>query len=86
MKIDTSGIQDFLERPRSSQETSPRAVANNEQDTSQVDFAAVIDAAMQPPQTDSDVLEQARELLESGQLESEQNIRAAAEDIIKFGI
>jgi hypothetical protein len=86
MKIDTSGMQDFLERPRSSQESSPRAVVNNEQDASQVDFAAVIDAAMQTPQTDSDVLEQARELLESGQLESEQNIRAAAENIIKFGI
>jgi hypothetical protein len=86
MRIDTSGIQDFLERPRSSQESSPRAVANNEQDASQVDFASVIDAAMQTPQTDSDVLERARELLESGQLESEQNIRAAAENIIKFGI
>jgi hypothetical protein len=41
---------------------------------------------MQAPQTDIDAIQRARELLLSGQLESPENIRTAAENILELGI
>lgn len=87
MKIDVDGIQDFLEKSPSKQLNSPRAPSNNDPDASlQVDYASFIDEATQIPHTDANAVQRARELLLSGQLESPENIQAAAENIIKFGI
>ena len=52
----------------------------------QVDYGSFIDKAMQIQQTDARAVQRARELLLSGRLESPENIRAAAKDIVKFGI
>jgi len=41
---------------------------------------------MQASQADEDVVGAARKLLRSGQLESTENIREAAENIVTFGI
>lgn len=87
MKIDTSGIQDFLEKPSSSRCSAGKSVVNNDQDVSlRVDYASIIDAAVKSPDTDPNALYEARKLLASGKLESPQNDRAAAENIIKYGI
>ncbi|GAH66029.1 unnamed protein product, partial [marine sediment metagenome] len=60
---------------------------NNGVDASlQVNYASLIEKAKQTSQTDSKTVQLAQELLLSGQLESPENIRAAAEDIVKFGI
>jgi hypothetical protein len=54
--------------------------------TAQVDFADLINQAMQATQGDADAVQRARELLQSGRLTSTENIRSAAENIITFGI
>ncbi|MHC4426099.1 MAG: hypothetical protein ACYSYV_08390 [Planctomycetota bacterium] len=71
----------------SGQPNSAGAPPDNEADVSvQVDYASLIDKAMQSPQADTQLVRQARELLLSGQLESPENTRKAAESIIKLGI
>jgi prophage DNA circulation protein len=86
-KIDTNQIPDFMEKPLSQQPDSAKAAQNNKVDASlQVDYASLIEKAKQAPETDAKAVQQARELLLSGQLESPENIRAAAENIIKFGV
>ena len=60
---------------------------NNDVDVSlQVDYASLIEKAAQQPETDAQIVQRAREMLLSGRLESPQNVRKAAESIVKFGI
>ncbi|MHC4725990.1 MAG: hypothetical protein ACYS17_02085 [Planctomycetota bacterium] len=86
-KVDTNQIQSFLEKTSS---RPPNAAADSTKNevgvTVQVDYAAFIDSAMITPKTDSLIIEQTKELLLSGQLESPENIRKAAENIITLGI
>lgn len=87
MKIDTNGIQDFVEKSASKQFSSSRAPSNNDADASlRVNYASLIDKAMEIPHADANTVEQAQELLLSGELESPENIREAAENIGTFGI
>ena len=86
-KVDTNQIQNFLEKPSTRLPSPAEAVSGNDADVSvQVDYASFIDAATQTPKTDSQAIEKARQLLLSGQLESPENIKQAAENIITFGI
>ena len=65
----------------------PGAIRGNDVDVSvQVNYASLVDKAMQPPKTDDQLVRQARELLLSGELDSEEIIRGAAEDILEYGI
>ena len=69
------------------QPTTAGALPDNNADVSvQVQYAFLIEKALQQPETDAQVIQQARDLLLSGQLESPDNIRMAAENIAKFGI
>jgi hypothetical protein len=52
----------------------------------QVSYDSLIEQAKQIPPEDASIVQQARELLSSGQLDNTENIRAAAEAIVKFGI
>jgi hypothetical protein len=52
----------------------------------QVTYDSLIEKAKEMPRQEADAVERARRLLLSGQLESPENIRAAAENIAKFGI
>lgn len=86
-KIDTSQIQDILGKSSSGQPDSAKAPSNIGADASlQLNCDSLIDRAMQTPQTDDEAVRQAQELLLSGELESQQNIRAAAENIVNLGI
>ena len=100
-KIDNNQIRELLKELSSKQLNSGSAVPNNDTgvpqtrkdafggptDVSvQVNYASLIDQAMQASQTDADAVRAARELLLSGRLESPKNMRAAAENILKFGI
>ena len=86
-KIDTNQIQGFLEKPSSRQSNFAAGLGDNDADLSvQVNYASFIDEAIQIPQTDTQAVQRARELLLSGQLESPENILQAAENIITFGI
>jgi len=86
-KIDTSQIQEPLEKSSPRRPNAAADPPNNDADVSlQLNYASFIDEAVQTPQTNTEAVQQAQELLMAGQLESPQNIRAAAENILKFGI
>ncbi len=71
----------------SAQPKSARAIPDNDADVSvQVNYASLIDKAAQEPKDGVQRVQQARELLLSGQLESPENIREAAENIVEYGI
>jgi hypothetical protein len=87
--IDKIDITQPLMEPSSSagQANPPRVPPQKDADVSvQVNYASLIEEAMQPPQDDAQLVEQARQLLLSGRLESPQSIREAAENIVRFGI
>jgi hypothetical protein len=87
MEIDTNKIHDVLAQSSSAQPNSAKPAQNNDADASlQIDFPSFIDKATQPPPTDTEAVQRAQELLLSGRLESPENFREAAENIIKFGI
>lgn len=86
-KIHTNQIRELLEELSSRQPGPAGGAANNNQDVSvQVNYASLIDQAMQTTPADHDVVAEARELLISGKLESPENYKAAAENIVMFGI
>ncbi len=85
--INTNQPQNLLENSSSSQPDSAGAAQNNQPDVSlKVEYASLIDKAAQIQQTDTSALQQAKELLASGRLESPQNFQEAAENIINFDI
>lgn len=86
-KIENNQLRDILEKYSARQHDPQQVPADSEGDASlQADYACLIEKAKQAPQTDQTAVERARDLLLSGRLESPQNIRAAAENIINFGI
>jgi hypothetical protein len=69
------------------QNPRPETAKNGHADaTLQIDFQRLIEQAAQEPPADADAVQKARELLESGRLDSQANIKAAAEDIASFGV
>jgi hypothetical protein len=69
------------------QPNNPRAVRGSDVDVSvQVNYASLVEKAMQPPKTDDQQVQQAKELLLSGKLLSKESIRKTAENIVKYGI
>jgi hypothetical protein len=86
-KIDTSQIQDIVGKLPSKQADLPKAPIDNNADASlQADYASLISRATQIPEVDTEIIRKAQELLQSGQLESPENIREAAENIIRNGV
>jgi hypothetical protein len=67
-------------------DSANKPAANGSDATVQVTFADVINQAMQASETETDAVQKARELLQSGQLTSLQNIRSAAEGLVTYGI
>jgi len=69
------------------QPNPPGALRGNDVDVSvQVNYASLVDKALQQPKTDDQLVQQARKLLLSGKLESEDIIGGAVENILKYGI
>ena len=86
-KINNNQVPDILKESLSKQPGPSKVPASNEVDASlQVSYDSLIEQAKQIPPEDASVVQRARELLLSGQLDSLQNIRAATENIIRFGI
>jgi len=63
-----------------------KPAADGSDATLQVTFADLINQAAQTPETETDAVQKARELLQSGQLTTPQNIRSAAEAIVTYDI
>ena len=82
-KINNNQISDILKDSSSKQ---PQETTGPASDSLQVDCEALIEKAVQLPENDANAVQRAQQLLLSGQLDSPQNIRAAAEKILKLGI
>lgn len=50
------------------------------------DYASIIARAIESEEIDLKAIEQAKILLESGQLDTQKNIESTAENLLKFGI
>ena len=86
-KVNTNQIQSFLEKTPSREKNNVAAFTGNDAEVSvQVDYATLIEKAIKVPKTDSEVIENTKKLLLSGQLESSENIQKATENILNFGI
>lgn len=71
----------------SGQPKSARAASNKDEDVSvHVNYASLIEKAVHEPENDAQRVQEARELLRSGRLESPENIRQAAENILRYGV
>jgi len=69
------------------QPVSPGILRGNDVDVSiQVDYASLVEKALQPPQDDDQRMQQARELLLSGGLDSDDIIEGAIENLLMYGI
>ena len=78
-KIDANQIRETLEKAAAQLPDTHGASLRNQADASlRTDFASLVENAGQPPQTDAMAVQRARQLLASGQLDTPQNVRAAA--------
>ena len=85
-KINNSQIQGFLDKSLKQTDVVKQAPKNSADASLQADYASLINEAMQTQESDASAVQKAKELLLSGQLDNPENIRQAAENIIKFGI
>lgn len=86
-KINNNQVPEILKESSSRQPELSSEPPETQVDASlQVTYDSFIEKAKELPPQDGDAVERARRLLLSGELESPENIRAAAENIAKFGI
>jgi hypothetical protein len=101
-KIHTGQTQDLVEKLPSKLQNTPEDTAgtppcgkaaplcgnpNNSADASlQVDYASLIGRAIKIPETNTEAIRKAQELLQFGQLESLERAREAAQNIVEDGI
>lgn len=86
-RIDANQIRETLEKS-AAQLPDPGIIrVDNRTDAYlQTDFAPLIENAVRAPQADEQAVRQAKELLDSGQLDTPENYIEAARRIIDFGI
>ncbi|MFA5239033.1 MAG: hypothetical protein WC476_04905 [Phycisphaerae bacterium] len=86
-KINNNQVPDILKELSARQPSSSGTPAKTESDALlQVSYDAVIERAKQFTPDDAGAVNRARELLLSGQLDSPEFMRAAAEAMVRFGI
>lgn len=86
-QINTNSQPLFGSGSSTGQPIPPEAIRGNDVDVSvQVNYASLVDKAMQQPETDDQQVQKARELLLSGKLESDQIIKETVENLLKYGI
>jgi hypothetical protein len=85
-KIDHNQIQDISDKTATRISNPAKSEQQEKADASlQVDYASLITKALSPD-NDSLVVQQAKKLIETGELDNPENIQKAAENIITFGI
>lgn len=86
-KINNNPVSELMKEAFSRQPSGSRpSVDDNADVLLQVSYESLVEKAQQAPTEDTKAVERARQLLLSGQLDSPENIRKAAENILKFGI
>jgi hypothetical protein len=85
-KIDHNQVQDIIEKGAAKVNNTARTDQQEQADASlQVDYASLISKALSPDD-DSLAVQNAKKLIQDGQLDNPETIRKAAENIITFGI
>lgn len=85
--INANQMGQVLPKPPSPQPDSASARAQTDSDVAlQVDFANLVDQAQKTTVADASDVQKARELLLSGELTSPENVKSAAQNMLRFGI
>lgn len=86
-KVNNNQIPDILRDVAVRQPQSQRSSGDCKADASlQVSYESLIEQAKQQPADDAQIIERARQMVLSGELDKPENIRQAAKNMIKFGI
>lgn len=86
-KVNNNQIANLLSGVAARQTSPDAAAKGTKADASlQVRYDAVIEQAKQTPVEDADAVARARQLIADGQLETPENIRKAAQNILEFGV
>lgn len=86
-RIDNNQILNIQNDPSSKQAQPAKVPTPENIDASlHTDYDSLLQKAIQTPQTDANIVQEAQKLISSGLLETPENIRAAAENILTFGI
>jgi len=86
-KIDTSPIHNVAGESSCKKPDLTKVFAQDDADVAiQLNYAFLVNEAIQGSQEDNNAVQRAQELLESGQLENRQNISEAVENILSFGV
>jgi len=88
MQIDPASKLNF-NRPLSTPKkgaTTKRTSSGSVDSSLKTEYAEVIGKALESDKTDPQIIQQAKDALESGQLDSAEAAEAAAENIVEFGI
>ena len=86
-EINNNPIQTPSDKPLAGQNNYNKTNLDNDADLSlQVNYASYIKQANQIQTTDNTAVQNAKQLLASGQLDNPENIHRAAEELIIFGI
>jgi hypothetical protein len=86
-KININQIPEHFDGPSPGQPNRSKPPANDQADaTLQINYGRLIEQATKALPDETDAVQKARELLQSGQLDNPANIKEAAENIAKFGV
>jgi len=85
--VDTHRLQDMLPKPVSKKSRAGQTTDVPSPDASiKVEYGNLIADALQLGQEDERIVERARELIASGQLDTPENIRHAATNMLQLGV
>jgi hypothetical protein len=86
-KININQISDSFDGANAGRQNRSKTVSGKNADaTLQIDYARLIEQAIDSKPPETDAVQKARELIESGQLDNPANIKEAAANIVKFGV
>ena len=86
-KINNNQISEIYKDASAKSAPLSQTAGNSQADASlQVSYEALLEQAKEEPVNDANVVERARQMLISGELDNPENIRKAAENLLKFGV
>jgi len=85
-KIDTNPIPELPGKPTAKQPVLNETTTSTPDVTLEVNYEALIQKAMESPESDAAQVDRAKELIASNELENIGNLREAAKNIIDLGV
>jgi len=84
-KIDINSIPELPGKPTSKQAETNEKTSSTADATLEVNYEPLIQKALESPESDATQVAKAKELIATGELESTDNVQAAAKEIIDLG-